>query len=496
MSLELQTLEVTKSLEQFDTSQSNQTNADGPQNQCFLVSGVASNSRYSRILLSISTTVPLQTGKLENPEADAKKNFPPLEEYPDGGLKAWLVVLGSFIGLCINFGLMNGLGAIQAYVSTHQLTGEKVSSVSWVFSIYMCLPFFLGVFVGPLFDARGSTALLACATALLFIGFIAVSFSQSIVAFIFSLAICMGTAQALAITPLVSSISHWFMIHRGKALGLATLGGSIGGIIWPIVLNALYGSVGFAWGIRVCGFICLAGSLSTVLLVKSRFKTPVAPDPNHLGRYKWIGRTTRTFADLSAFKDFRFAFLVAGVFCTEIALDSILTYLASFALSLGLSESSSLYILTYFNAAGAFGRYIPNHFADRIGNFNVMVLMLSGFVVSILCIWLPAGRTKVGLYTFTVFCGFFSSSILSLTPLCLGSISQVDKFGERYGLLYAFSSTGILFGIPVGASLIGNESAEEYRNFIIFCGAFSLAGLICWTVSRWHIVGLRINVKV
>lgn len=438
---------------------------------------------------------PLHTDEQENILANVKPQ--PNDLFPEGGLKAWLVVLGCFIGLVINFGFLNAVGAIQAYVLNHQLAGEKVSSVSWVFSIYMCLPFFLGVFVGPVFDSKGATPLLIAATVLLFGGFMAVSFSNLIVAFIFSLAICMGLAQALAITPLVSSISHWFLLNRGKAMGMATLGGSIGGIIWPIVLNNLYDSVGFGWGIRICGFICLAGSITSVVLVKSRFRrTLVDSDQDHLGKHKRILSTTKSFFDLSAFKDLQFSYLVFGVFSTEIALMSILTYLATYAIAQGLTETASLYLLTFFNLAGAFGRYIPNHLADKVGTFNVMILMLIGFDISILCIWLPAGHTRAGLYTFTVFCGFFSSSILGLTPLCLGAISQVDKFGHRYGLMYTFASTGILFGLPVGAALIGNGTEAEYRHFIIFCGAFAVVGTLLWVVSRWYIVGLKFNVKV
>lgn len=438
---------------------------------------------------------PLHIDEQEN--IFAKVQPQPDDTFPEGGLRAWLVVFGVFIGLVINFGFLNAVGAIQAYVLNHQLAGEKVSSVSWVFSIYMCLPFFLGVFVGPVFDSKGATPLLIAATVLLFGGFMAVSFSNLIVAFIFSLAICMGLAQALAITPLVSSISHWFLLNRGKAMGMATLGGSIGGIIWPIVLNSLYSSVGFGWGIRICGFICLAGSITSVVLVKSRFRrTLVDSDQDHLGRHKRILSTTKSFFDLSAFKDLQFSYLVFGVFSTEIALMSILTYLATYAIAQGLSETASLYLLTFFNLAGAFGRYIPNHLADKVGTFNVMILMLIGFDISILCIWLPAGHTRAGLYTFTVFCGFFSSSILGLTPLCLGSISQVDKFGHRYGLMYTFSSTGILFGVPVGAALIGSGTEADYRHFIIFCGAFAVVGTLLWFVSRWYIVGLKFNVKV
>lgn len=419
------------------------------------------------------------------------------DQFPDGGWKAISVVIGSHIGLIVNFGFLNAVGAVQAYVSNHQLAGEKVSSVSWVFSIYMCLPFFLGVFVGPVFDSKGCTSLLIASTVLLFVGFIAVSFSKSIVAFIFSLSLCMGTAHALAITPLISLVGHWFLLNRGKAIGMATLGGSVGGTIWPLILQQLYSTVGFAWGIRIVAFICLTGLVASVVLVKSRFRRTIGPqDSEHLAKTKRLMQRTKYIFDLTAFKDPRFSFLVLGVFFTEIALMSILTYLASYAIAHGSSEKTSLTLLTVLNATGILGRYIPGHFADIYGTFNVMVLMLTGFSISIFACWLPFGNGIAGLYVFAVLCGFFSSSILSLTPLCLGSITPVDQFGQRYGLMYTFSSVGILFGLPVGAVIIGDGSVANYTKFVLFCGAFSVVGTMCWATSRYQIVGLKLNAKV
>lgn len=56
-------------------------------------------------------------------------------EYPEGGWEAWKVVLGSFFGLLAVFGLLNSLGAIQAYISLHQLSFKSESQVSWIFSV-------------------------------------------------------------------------------------------------------------------------------------------------------------------------------------------------------------------------------------------------------------------------------------------------------------------------------------------------------------------------
>ncbi|KAM9894782.1 hypothetical protein OXX69_011252 [Metschnikowia pulcherrima] len=420
-----------------------------------------------------------------------------MEKYPDGGWKAYSVVLGSHLGLMVNFGVLNAVGAVQAYVSNHQLAGEKVSSVSWVFSIYMCLPFLLGALVGPVFDRRGSTHLLIASTVLLFIGFLALSFSKSIVAFIFSLSLCLGTAHALAIPPLVSSLSQWFLANRGKALGLASLGGSVGGTIWPLILQALYSSVGFAWAIRIVGAIAVCLSASSVILVKSRFTSQKTRSSFVAEtKAKRLAASMSNHLDLSPFRDSRFTALVSGVFLTEIALLSVVTYLASYALAHGFSEKNSLILLTILNAAGVPGRYISGYFADRYGSLNTMLVMLTGFSLSIFVVWLPFGHITSALYAFAVLFGFFSSSILSLTPVCLGSFTPVDVFGRCYGLMYTFSSTGILFGIPVGSAIIGNSSVESYQKFTIFCGCFAVVGTLSWFTCRYLIVGLKVNTKV
>lgn len=419
-------------------------------------------------------------------------------EIPDGGWKAYSVVLGSHLGLIVNFGVLNSVGAVQAYVSKHQLAGEKVSSVSWIFSVYMCLPFLLGALVGPLFDRHGSTLLLCASTVLLVVGIIALSFSKSLVAFIFSLSICLGVAHALAITPLISLLSHWFLRNRGKAIGLASLGGSVGGTIWPLVLQRLYSTVGFAWAIRILGLACLVALILSICLVKLRVRDERAPlDPKGVSSKKQqVFDDLRNLLDLSPFQDSRFTLVVSGVFFTEIALMSILTYLASYALAHGFNEQDALMLLTILNATGIPGRYIPGYFADKYGNLNVMVLMLFGFCISVLVVWLPFGGTTQGLYAFAVLCGFFSSSILSLTPVCLGSFTPVNIFGRCYGLMYTISSTGILFGIPVGSAIISDGSVENYRKFTIFCGMFALAGFSQWVACRYLFVGFKLNVKV
>jgi len=103
-----------------------------------------------------------QNAKCEDPEA---LHSPVAEKdgvtYPEGGLQAWLVVLGSFSGMTASFGYMNTIGIYQAYLAEHQLSEYSESTIGWVFSVYIFLTFFCGVQIGPIFDAKGPRLLIA-----------------------------------------------------------------------------------------------------------------------------------------------------------------------------------------------------------------------------------------------------------------------------------------------------------------------------------------------
>lgn len=113
-------------------------------------------------------------GKTENSGDDIDHNT-----YPEGGLRAWSVVLGSFSGMTASFGILNIAGTFQAYVSTHELAHESPSTVGWIFSLFAFLTFFCGVQIGPIFDAKGPRWLVAAGTLFLVAGMMGVAESTS-----------------------------------------------------------------------------------------------------------------------------------------------------------------------------------------------------------------------------------------------------------------------------------------------------------------------------
>ena len=98
--------------------------------------------------------------------------------YPEGGGKAWSVVLGSFCGMAASFGIMNTIGTFQAYLAEHQLREYSEGQVGWIFGVYAFISFFGGIQIGPIFDCYGPKWLLVSGTVSVVASLMLLSVSQ------------------------------------------------------------------------------------------------------------------------------------------------------------------------------------------------------------------------------------------------------------------------------------------------------------------------------
>jgi hypothetical protein len=89
------------------------------------------------------------------------------EDFPEGGLKAWSVVVGAFCGSFSIFALINSTGVLMEYLQAHQLKDYTSSQISWIFGLQLFLIFFCGAPAGPIFDAYGPRVLVFAGSILL-----------------------------------------------------------------------------------------------------------------------------------------------------------------------------------------------------------------------------------------------------------------------------------------------------------------------------------------
>lgn len=349
--------------------------------------------------------------------------------YPEGGLEAWLVVFGSFMGLSASLGLVNTIGTFQAYLQDHQLKEYSPGNVGWIFGVYSFLTFFCGVQIGPVFDAKGPRFLVLAGSVLVMVMMIALGFCTKYWHFMLVIGVAGGTGASLIFTPAISAVGHFFNEKRGVATGLAATGGSVGGIVFPLVLETLFPKIGWAWATRVIALICLILVIGSCLLVKSRLPKKPASKENVL-------------PDFRIFRDAKFAFTTAGIFFIEWGLFVPVSYISSYALAHGVSTKLSYQMVAFLNVGSVLGRAIPGFIADFLGRFNTLIVTVALCLVCNACLWLPAGGNVPLTIVYCVIFGFASGSNISLTPVCIGQLCKIENYGRYYATAYTIVSFG------------------------------------------------------
>ncbi|KAL4927112.1 MCT family MFS transporter [Aspergillus undulatus] len=397
--------------------------------------------------------------------------------YPEGGLEAWLVVLGSFLGLFASLGLVNTIGTFQAYLQNNQLRDYSSGSISWIFGIFAFLTFFGGVQVGPVFDAKGPRFLVFAGSVLVMAMVISMGFCTQYWQFILSIGLAGGLGTSLIFTPAISAVGHYFNERRGVATGLAATGGSVGGIAFPLILEALFPKIGWGWATRVIALICLVSVIGSCLLVKSRLPKKPASKENVL-------------PDFRIFRDPKLTLTTAGIFFIEWGLFIPISYISQYALAHGTSETLSYQMLAFLNVGSFLGRAIPGFFADHVGRFNTLIVTVALCLVCNACLWLPAGESVPVMIVYCVIFGFASGSNISLTPVCISQLCKIEHYGRYYATSYTIVSFGTLTGMPIAGEILARCNGD-YWGLITYTICCYAAGLICVTAAKFIHVGWR-----
>ena len=167
------------------------------------------------------------------------------DDYPEGGFHAWVVVFGAWCCMIGGLALLNSQAPLQSYIARNQLSQYSESTVGWIFSIQLFVVFFLGIQVGPLFDALGPRILVGVGTVCLVLSLVLLGECTAYWHFILDFSILSGLACSLLLTPPLATIGHYFNRRRAFATGMAMTGPSIGGVMLPLVFRASYPSLGF-----------------------------------------------------------------------------------------------------------------------------------------------------------------------------------------------------------------------------------------------------------
>lgn len=353
------------------------------------------------------------------------------EVYPEGGMAAYLVVFGSFCAIMGGLGLMNSIGIYQSWISTHQLHDVDDGKLAWIFGLFNFMVFFCGIQIGPVFDVHGPTWLMAASVVLYVAVFVSIGFCEEYWHFLVVIGLVAGSATSIIFVVPVATVGQYFQVKRGAATGLAMAGGSLGGVMFPLIFDSLSERIGFAWTTRSMGLITIVLLMVGCLLVR----------PRESWRHT-LPLNKSILPDFRILVQHNVLLMTIGVFFIEWGFFIGLEYVASYSLANGINKRLSFLMIVFLNAGSVPGRWLPGFIADRFGRMNTMIATNVLCIIAILGLWLLANGNVAAVIAFCVVFGFASGSNISLVPVCVGEYCSTQDYGRYYSTVYTVVSLG------------------------------------------------------
>ena len=271
-------------------------------------------------------------------------------------------------------------------------------------------------------------------------------------------------------------VANWYIERRGRALGIAMNGSTIGIALMPALAASLIGWLGWRDALLWMG----VGATGVILPVVLRWvvlrpehvgegpdgSTPIQPLPAQADEHRPlpIGQILR---------DRRFQH-IAGIYaCCFGASTALLVFIVSFATSLGLPLQSAALILSVRAVSSVVGRTLCGELADRMDNRLLIGLVVCGYGT----LWLALSYVASVAFLFlaVLAMGFFEGALGPLQGSMIGKVFGRHVFSQVLGLKSAAMlpfnlSTPPLFGLLLDVS--GDDYGFAFRCFF---GLFAVA---------------------
>ena len=153
--------------------------------------------------------------------------------FADGGLKAWSAVAGGWCCMFVSLGWINCIGVFQTIYEQDQLNNYSPSVIAWILSVQTFVMFGGAPVFGKIFDSYGPRYLLLAGSIFHVFGLMMLSLSKQYYQIILAQSICSGMGASAIFYASTNSIATWFKKNRALALGIASSGSAVGGVITP-----------------------------------------------------------------------------------------------------------------------------------------------------------------------------------------------------------------------------------------------------------------------
>ncbi|XP_029007233.1 monocarboxylate transporter 2-like [Betta splendens] len=412
---------------------------------------------------------------------------------PQDGGWGWIVVFGAHISIGFAYSTPKALSIF--FKEIQEDLGASYSEIAWISSIMLATMYAGGPVSSVLVNRFGSRPIVMLGGLMCGVSMVTASFGSSIIYLYFFVGVIGGCGLALNLNASLTIISKYFLTKRPLANGLAMAGS-------PVFLCCLaplnqYLLDKFGWR----GSLCILGSLMLNCCAAGALMRPVVLPRGPPGKAEeqpmcpstklkasCAGRT-RTFLDLSFFKDRGFVIYLVGNMMFIFGAYAPIVFLSAYAISQGVEEYSAAYLLSITGFVDMFVRPGTGLVANskwirpRIQYFFSFAMIFNG-TSHLLC---PLIRSYPFLVAYAVLFGVGFGMVFALIFECLMDLMGNQRFPSAVGLVTIIECFPMLLGPPAAGLLV--DVFGDYKYLFFMCGSVIVTGgvfLFVMNIYNYH----------
>ena len=352
--------------------------------------------------------------------------------------------------------------------------------------------------VGLAFDRLGPRLLMPLGAALVGIGLLLSSLSESLLGLYFSYGIVTALGQgALSFVGHNALISFWFVRRRATAIGIASMGQGVGALVMVPMTQLLISYFGWRWTYVVTGGILLLLLVPANALFQRRNPEEVGQFPDgdtspssattgHHGHHSAKTNGQRDWTLGEAARSFPFWCITVGHLALGTALFMINTHAIAHFVAVGYEKlAASLYFgFIGFIRMGA--TIIWGSLSDRLGRSQAYGIATTVTALGVACmIAMTFGAPLWLVYLTIALYGIGQSAGNPTYGAVIGDIFSGPKIGLIFGFLEISFGLGSAFGSWIGGYLFDATGSYAW-SFALCLACFVISGLAIHMCVRWH----------
>ena len=363
----------------------------------------------------------------------------------------WRIVGGSFLSQAFV------VGFFTYAVSLLTQPVQESFDVSVEMVMYsLTLGTFIGLFTMPvagvLLDRLSVRKLFAAGIVLFALGLWLLGQSTTIIQYIVIFGITMALVNALAGAMISSAVvSRWFIENRGKALGVAATGTSVGGILIPGLITYWLPDYGWRGTLENLAIVLIIVVLPVVLWTIRSWPSEVGIQASQKGEGASSGTTPAQLGLKDILSNPNFWWLgmsLALIFSTYTA---ILSNLTVYATQLGHEEASASGLIMIIAISGLLGKLLFGVAADTIGHkvalWTAQLLLAAGFVL------FAMEPSYALIVTACVSIVLAAGGMLPVWGALIAHIFGLQSYGRAFGLMGPIITLFVMLGFPLAGRL-------------------------------------------